>query len=425
MLKIYNKNVKIALGDIPINKLFLGLTEIYSTFIEYKDRYLTFNVISTGTILWKLYGSSAKTISYSKDDGKTWEEITSTSAGVTISAVTGDKILFKGENISYSSNKNNYSAFSGGTALYEIEGNIMSLIYGDNFKDITTFNGGTYNFCSIFKESKAVSAKNLILPATILTDYCYRAMFSKATLLTVAPALPATTLSLGCYWYMFEECPITTAPDLLAETLVNECYGNMFARCTSLNYIKCMATSGFNATSCKSNWVESVASSGTFVKASSVEASTWTRGIHGIPNNWTVYDEEALFTPTISYGGDNVIVLSCETSNSTIYYRINQTGEYILYTSPITITEDTYIEAYSVKDSYISSVVTENCPYISNNIYEYSNRDLDTWTYNNDAVSAPYSVNRIDGHSANYAKGTFEFETKFVLKKAEPAYLWF
>ena len=133
MLKIYNKNVKIALGDIPINKLFLGLTEIYSTFIEYKDRYLTFNVISTGTILWKLYGSGAKTISYSKDDGKTWEEITSTGAGVTISAVTGDKILFKGENVSYSSDKNNYSAFSGGTALYEIEGNIMSLIYGDNF----------------------------------------------------------------------------------------------------------------------------------------------------------------------------------------------------------------------------------------------------------------------------------------------------
>jgi hypothetical protein len=186
-----------------------------------------------------------------------------------------------------------------------------------------------------------------------------------------------------------------------------------------------MATNGFNSANCKAEFASNVASSGTFVKAGSVEVSTWSRGTNGIPTNWTVYDDEALFTPTISYGGDNVIVLSCETPNSTIYYRTNQTGEYAIYTSPIMIAEDTYIEAYSVKGSHISSVITENCPYISNNIYEYSNRDLDTWTYNNDVLSAPYSVNRIDGHSSNYAKGTFEFETKFVLKKVEPAYLWF
>ena len=81
---------------------------------------------------------------------------------------------------------------------------------------------------AMFKKLKVVSAENLILPATTLTQYCYRALFSWCTYLEEAPQLPATTLAKGVYWYMFERCAITTAPDLLAEHLVAECYGSMF-----------------------------------------------------------------------------------------------------------------------------------------------------------------------------------------------------
>ena len=115
-------------------------------------------------------------------------------------------------------------------------------------------------------------------------------MFSWATYLEKAPALPATTLVKGVYWYMFEKCAITEAPELLAETLVRECYGYMFTNCTQLNFIKCMANSGFNAASAKTGWVTAVASSGTFVKDSGVSVDTWSRGANGIPTNWTVED---------------------------------------------------------------------------------------------------------------------------------------
>ena len=71
--------------------------------------------------------------------------------------------------------------FEGGTATYDIEGNIMSLLYGDNFADRTALPDGSYTFCSLFKKAPVISAENLILPATTLKEYCYRALFSWCT----------------------------------------------------------------------------------------------------------------------------------------------------------------------------------------------------------------------------------------------------
>ena len=74
------------------------------------------------------------------------------------------------------------------------------------------------------------------LPATTLTNYCYSYMFQGCTSLTTAPELPATTLASNCYNYMFQNCTaLTTAPSVLpATTLTNYCYQNMFRGCTSL-----------------------------------------------------------------------------------------------------------------------------------------------------------------------------------------------
>ena len=237
-----------------------------------------------------------------------------------------------------SKDKSNYSGFDGGTATYNVEGNMMSLIYGDVFEGETTLTG-TYNFCSIFKQSKAVSAENMILPATTLTNYCYRAMFSLAPNLITPPALSATTLAQGCYWYMFEKCPMSTAPDLPASTLVQECYGNMFTGCSNLNYIKCMATTGFGTTNCLQTWVKGVAATGTFVKDAN---TSWSTGNNGIPTGWVVYDGEIVEDPVINFNGENKIEISCETSGATIYYRLGTSGSYTEYTGPITITGLTY-----------------------------------------------------------------------------------
>lgn len=384
---------------------------------DYSQDYLTFNVITGGTIPWKSIGSGmAKEISYSINNGE-WTSITAGS-DVTISVNDGDVVRFKGLNSTYAKDRSNYSGFDGGTATYNIQGNIMSLVYGDDFIGQTTLTG-TFNFCSIFKQSKAVSAENLILPATTLTNYCYRAMFSKAHDMDVAPALPATTLAQGCYWYMFEECPITIAPDLNAKALVAECYGNMFTGCTSLHYIKCLATSGFSNTDVLTNWVKSVPSSGTFVKVDDV---TWTTGESGIPNKWTV--EKILDIPTISCDGFE-IELSCITPEAVIYYQLNHSGDYTPYTTVITMTGDTFIECYSEKGGQTSATISQTCEYDDRTLFEYSNQSLDTWTYNGNTITTPYSVNAIDGHSSSYAKGTFNFETDVNLRSQQPTYLWF
>lgn len=398
---------------------------IYNATHDYSQDYLTLNALSDGTILWKCIGStaSAKTISYSVDDGQTWSAITSTAAGVPISVTAGQKVLLKGTNPAYSKDKSNYSGFEGGTAMYDIEGNIMSLIYGDNFIGNTGLTT-TFTFCSIFKKSNAVSAENLILPATTLTNAAYRAMFSYAESLTTPPAvLPATTLNTDCYWYMFEKCPITTAPLLPAATLVKGCYGYMFTGCNNLNHIECLATN-ISASACTVNWVSNVAATGTFVKDANM--TSWTTGISGIPTGWIVSDSGAIIVaePEISCDGEEVTI-TCDTTGADIYYRLNEAGNYSAYTTAVAISADTIVQAYATLNGESSTTVTQSCEYLSSVPLEYSNRALGTWNYNSQTVDTPYSVNAIDGHSSSMQKGTFNFETSFVLREAQPAYLWF
>ena len=410
-------------------------TCIYSDVHDYSMDYLTFQILENGVIPWK-QNTVAKTIEYSLNAGS-WVSITSTSSGVMINVSQGDTIRFRGTNNVYcNGNKSQYSGFGLGesgtngdyvsnAASFNVEGNIMSLIYGDNFINQTSFPSGTYNLCSLFKKAKVVSAENLILPVTTLTEACYRAMFSWATNLTNAPKLPALTLAKFCYWYMFESTAITTAPDLLAETLVNSCYGSMFTGCASLNFIKCMANAGFNQTNCKQTWVNGVASSGTFVKDSGVSVSTWTRGTSGIPTNWLVYDDVPVAPPTITYDGFSTITLACDTTGATIYYKLTGDTDFTAYSTPLTITGDTIVQAYSELNGVESRVIKQTCVYVSDVPIEASNHDLHKWQYCGQEVTAPYSVNGVDGHSASYSKGTFTFETSFALRQAQPTYLWF
>ncbi len=126
------------------------------------------------------------------------------------------------------------------------------------------------------------------LPATTLAEGCYSNMFEGCTNLVTAPALPATTLDSECYYGMFSGCTsLTTAPVLPATTLTEYCYTSMFYGCTSLNSVTCMATN-ISASNCTSNWLQGVASTGTFTKAS---GATWPEGVNGIPSGWTVNEQ--------------------------------------------------------------------------------------------------------------------------------------
>lgn len=262
---------------------------IYDPTHDYSQDYLTLRILTSGDVIWKSYGTgSNKTIEYSIND-EPWNQITATTSGINIPVNAGDVVRFRGNNNRYcEGNKANYSGFDGCTATYDVEGNIHSMLYGDNFIGNDNLTNTTYHFTQFFKQSGVVSAENLILPATTLKNYCYRALFSLASHLITPPQLPATTLAQGCYWYLFERCPIQSAPELPAPILVRECYGYMFTGCSSLNYIKCLATSGFDQNQCTQGWVNNVSRTGTFVKDGN---TTWATGANGIPTNWVVQND--------------------------------------------------------------------------------------------------------------------------------------
>ena len=300
--------------------------------IEYLDNpqgYLSFKFVTDGTVRWQNVKGD---IEYSKNGGSTWTAFN----GATVSATTGDEIWFKGSltggcgaNTEISSSKFYTSGH------FFASGNIQSLCGFYNTLQVYHFSYlfSKCSFLGIDENNKLLLPATRLanhcynymfldctslttapeLPATRLATYCYEYMFRDCTSLTTAPELPATTLAKGCYYSMFRDCTslttapelpattlanncynymfqgctsLTTAPELPATTLANNCYSYMFRGCTSLNYIKAMFTTK-PSTSYMSNWVNGVASSGTFVKNS---AATWTSscGISTYPCGWAV-----------------------------------------------------------------------------------------------------------------------------------------
>lgn len=272
--------------------------------VDYSLQYFTLKALQAGT-----FSHTSFDVDYSVDGGNTWTTLSAGSSTPTVQA--GTKVMFRSEITPTSSN--GVGKFAG-TNNFEAEGNVMSLLYGDNFVDQKGLTGKSYAFYKLLSGATYLkSAKNLslpattlasdcynsmfngctslttapsVLPATTLKVYCYQSMFRFCTSLTTAPVLPATTLANYCYSSMFNNCAsLTTAPELPATTLVNNCYSSMFMGCTNLNYIKAMFTTT-PSSSYMNNWVYYVASTGTFVKNS---AATWNvTGVNGIPSGWTV-----------------------------------------------------------------------------------------------------------------------------------------
>lgn len=285
-------------GSTPASAIYYGSSKIWpATQHDFSQDYLTIVSLEDNNVIgWKLSGTSSRTISVSTDNGSTWTSYTSSTAVTTLATLnSGGKLLIKGNNADYT-DTSGLSKFTS-TGQFNIQGNIMSLSYEDNFIGQTTFRGSMYQmyqFAYLFGGCVyLISAENLILPATNLKQGCYRSMFAGCTSLTTAPKLPATKLASNCYESMFLDCSsLTIAPELPATTVKNMAYGYMFKNCTSLNYIKCLATTiGYDSgtyTYATNDWVYDVSLTGTFVKDPN---ATWpTLYGCGIPSNWTVID---------------------------------------------------------------------------------------------------------------------------------------
>ena len=235
-------------------KIYIGDTLLYPQSQPTIKNYLRFIASESGT--FKFSGNS---INYSLDSGATWTELASDTSTPTLES--GDTIMWKGDMTPTLSV--GIGTFSS-TANFTAAGNVMSLLYGDNFEGQTSLAGKDYALRNLFAGcttltnidnmslpattlsascyramlsgcTSLTSVVNLVLPATTLAENCYNRMFYGCTSLTTAPELPATTLAENCYDSMFYGCTsLTTAPELSATTLVRRCYYNMFNRCTSL-----------------------------------------------------------------------------------------------------------------------------------------------------------------------------------------------
>ena len=244
---------------------------------DYSKDYLTFEALEDTTFKF-----TRNALEYSVDDGSTW--VTLPVSINTPTVVSGDKIMFKKVNPTISSSYG-IGTFSS-TGKFNVSGNIMSLLYGDDFDGQTSLSGKNNVFSMLFRNCKnVISVSNLILPATTLADYCYYGMFYGCSSLTTGSKLPANTLANYCYQEMFRNCTsLTTAPELPATTLVDYCYQQMFYNCSKLNSITCYATTKI-LTFVLENWVYGVSGTGTFTRSSS---SSWSTGVSGIPTGWSI-----------------------------------------------------------------------------------------------------------------------------------------
>ena len=293
-----NKIANIYRGTLKISNVYRGGILVYTGEKSYDG--LTFEALEPSTI--KYTPSTVSTAQYSYDTVN-WQSANN----VTLNLNKGDRVFFKG-NITGNQTSNNCARFTM-TGKISASGSIMSLQAGNPEDTSLKYD---YEFYRLFQDCKSLVTATKILPATTLSNYCYKNMFNgcsslvtppnlPATTLTVecytnmfldcssltkAPELPATTLTNNCYQGMFKGCSsLTASPELPATTLVNDCYMYMFWQCTKLNYIKAMFTTK-PSSSYTYRWVDEVSSTGTFVKNKN---ATWNvTGVDGIPRGWTV-----------------------------------------------------------------------------------------------------------------------------------------
>lgn len=251
--------------------------------------------------------SSAESIEvFCSTDGENWQSIGSTSdTAITATIPANGKLYLKATATTW--NSHSISPYD----KFNVGGNIMSIIYGDEYQGKYVFpNNSTNTFSGMFRDSNVVSAGDLVLPALIVPENGYSWMFWRSTSLTTAPELPARYIYRLGYWDMFGMCEsLTTPPSELpanteawqdqyqrmfeyctalteAPVLKSPNWGDtvgteMFIGCTSLNKVVSYASSAGS----NSNWLSNVAANGDFFN---LGGATYTKDSpDGIPSGWT------------------------------------------------------------------------------------------------------------------------------------------
>lgn len=176
-------------------------------------------------------------LQYKKGD-EDWTTYTSTTR-IRLNS-RGEKVSFRGTNATKGSGGSNYMNIICNGPCY-VYGNVMSLLSKDGYAKMTEL-PYDHTFQNLFMGNTNIThaeGKDLVLPATKLTQNCYYQMFSG---------------------------------------------------CTNMNYVKCLATD-ISAKNCTYNWLNNTARRGTRTFVMAIGAD-WPLGSDsGIPDGWTVIEE--------------------------------------------------------------------------------------------------------------------------------------
>ncbi len=122
-----------------------------------------------------------------------------------------------------------------GDGAVEAGGNVMSLLDATCQKN--TLSGSPQHvFDSLFKGCARLTIAPK-LPAATISQYCYMFMF-EGTGITTAPELPATIIPDGAYWGMFKDCRnLINTPHIAATSLSPRACREMFQGCEQLTSV--------------------------------------------------------------------------------------------------------------------------------------------------------------------------------------------
>ena len=190
VIKQREKDLKVCIKGNKKQKVIKSYDDELKERCMEVTQYMTIESLEDGTTVYLFKRTNPLiernvNLEYSLDNGETWNTYTLPGTGENGESITinlGEKLLFKGDNPEgfnecYYNNKyiNNLAYYFLGTGKYKVSGNVMSLIYKDNFIDKNnTPNKGC--FSRLFQGNTAlIEVYNLCLPEPTndgYEDYC-------------------------------------------------------------------------------------------------------------------------------------------------------------------------------------------------------------------------------------------------------------
>lgn len=293
----------VSLGNININDIYLGSTQANAAYLgttkvwpespvptEYQG--LCFKALEpNSSVQLTSQGTPTNVISLqTSTDGVSWSAYTP-GTSIPLDNV-GDKVYFAAtegiENTSFFTNDYNYFHFAG-TGKHSASGILQSVLKHDCTQRAVPQNGCAYLFC---KDSALVDASELDIYATSLTHSSYNCLFRECTNLLSGPAELSTDLLSGTYAYsgLFYGCsnlvkaPVITNIFANMATGVDRTFNAAFYGCPKLAELEVHFTTWTNTTFQFNDWMEYVASTGTFKCPAALPDEY---GSRRIPYNWT------------------------------------------------------------------------------------------------------------------------------------------